>query len=123
MNLDVQTIALNATHHFKDAVSGENMTFSEYDVHGLFGHMQSKVTYEQLKTNNATTMKDKRLFISSTSTFAGSGQYVQHSLARMRRTWDHLKYSIAGIMNMNMFGIPFTGADVCGSLADKKENN
>src|SRR5690348_6142628 len=25
-----------------------------------------------------------------------------------------MRYSIAGIMNMNMFGIPHAGADVCG---------
>lgn len=45
-NLDRSTIALNATHPFEDSVTGRKMTFREYDVHGLFGHMQSKVTYE-----------------------------------------------------------------------------
>jgi len=30
-----------------------------------------------------------------------------------------MKRSIAGIMNMNMFGIPFTGADVCGLSSDE----
>jgi len=33
------------------------------------------------------------------------------------QSWDYLKYSIAGIMNFNMFGIPQTGADVCGTYA------
>jgi alpha-glucosidase (family GH31 glycosyl hydrolase) len=33
-----------------------------------------------------------------------------------------MKYSIAGIMNMNMFGIPHVGADVCGFYGDLKEN-
>jgi alpha-glucosidase (family GH31 glycosyl hydrolase) len=30
-----------------------------------------------------------------------------------------MKKSIAGIMNMNMFGIPFTGADVCGLSSEE----
>jgi alpha-glucosidase (family GH31 glycosyl hydrolase) len=32
------------------------------------------------------------------------------------RTWEDMKYSVAGLMNFNMFGIPHTGADVCGSF-------
>ena len=29
-----------------------------------------------------------------------------------------MRYSIAQLMNFNMFGIPFTGADVCGNRKD-----
>ena len=28
-----------------------------------------------------------------------------------------MKWSIAGVMNMNMFGIPMVGPDVCGFFA------
>ena len=28
-----------------------------------------------------------------------------------------MKYSIAGVMNMNMFGIPMAGPNTCGSIA------
>ena len=86
----------------------------EYDVHSLFGHMQAKVTAEILDSDKSP-LRDRRNLISSTSTFAGSGQYAQHHRAGQRRTWQHLKASIAHMMNFNMFGMPFTGADVCGS--------
>jgi len=43
-NLDNRAISLNATHHY----SKEDKTFMEYDVHPLFGHMQSKASYEIL---------------------------------------------------------------------------
>lgn len=74
-------------------------------------------TYEVL--NNPDYNKntaDYRKMISSTSTFAGTGQYASHFLSSQKRTWNALRTSIAGVMNMNMFGIPFTGADVCGAL-------
>ena len=43
---------------------------------------------------------------------------MQHWLGDNQRTFESMKYSISGIMNMNMFGIPFVGADVCGLSAD-----
>lgn len=81
--------------------------------------MQAKATYEILhnETYNGrnNSLADSRKLITSTSTFAGTGQYAQHHMAKMTRTWEHMKYSIAQLMNFNMFGIPFTGADVCGN--------
>ena len=64
-------------------------------------------------------MKDQRTFLLSRSTFAGSGKYVQHWLGDNHRNWDNMKWSIAGIMNFNMFGIPMVGPDVCGFFEDK----
>jgi alpha-glucosidase (family GH31 glycosyl hydrolase) len=115
-NLDVGTISLNVTHGLQNA---DNTTMKEYDVHGLFGHMQSKVTYEILNDQKSNSGNNRyaglRKFISSTSTFAGTGKYAQHHLQPQLRTWDAQRYSISGIMNFNMFGIPFTGADVCAA--------
>jgi len=72
-NLDYRAISLNATHYY----SKEKKTFTEYDVHPLFGHMQSKETYKILSENswydNENPTADLRKFISSTSTFAGTG--------------------------------------------------
>ena len=66
----------------------------------------------------ADRFKELNQFILSRSTFAGSGQYVQHLLDNYGSTWEDMSYAIAGAMNFNMFGIPFTGADVCGAGAD-----
>jgi alpha-glucosidase (family GH31 glycosyl hydrolase) len=33
-----------------------------------------------------------------------------------------MNYSIAGIMNFNMFGIPHVGADVCGFFGDARND-
>lgn len=121
-NLDHQTISLNATHNGTKNFTLRNITHDQYDVHSLFGHMQSMVTHKIL-TNDSWNGRnnsdhDYRRLISSTSTYAGTGKYAAHNLAKMTRTWEHMKYSIAQIMNFNMFGIPFTGADVCGNRFD-----
>jgi alpha-glucosidase (family GH31 glycosyl hydrolase) len=82
------------------------------------GHMQAKRTYDVLKSAfKETPLNDTRPFIMSRSTFAGSGHYAQHWIAELKRDFSALRQSIAAVMNFNMFGIPFTGADVCGKYA------
>lgn len=70
-NLDTISISLNATH--------PSNGLNQIDVHSLFGHLEGKVTREWFQ--NATGklpagLNNKRPFILSRSTFAGSGQYV-----------------------------------------------
>ncbi len=110
------SLSLNATH-----VDGE----SEYNLHSLFGHaegMQTKRVLSDKTFNPDTPLDDKRTFLLSRSTFAGSGQYVQHWLGDNHRNWDNMRYSIAGVMNFNMFGIPMVGPDTCGFFEDKTLN-
>jgi len=104
-SLDTMAMSTNATH-----VDDDKKIYTEYDVHNLYGYMESKTTFEYF----AQKTIDQRPFTLSRSTFAGSGQYVSHWTGDNDRSYDFMKYSIAGIMNMNMFGIPHTGADVCG---------
>lgn len=68
------------------------------------------------------TQGDNRPFIVSRSTFASSGRFTSHWLGDNYRTWDYMRYSISGIMNMNMFGITHAGADVCGFFGEKLDN-
>lgn len=42
------------------------------------------------------------------------GKYGSTWLGDNHALEKDIEQSIIGIMNMNMFGIPFTGADICG---------
>jgi len=103
------TLSLNGTHSSKSSIGEETL----YNTHSLYGHMEGKATKEFLHSNESV-LPGKRTFLLSRSTFAGSGQYVQHWLGDNHRTWDDMRTSIAGVMNFNMFGIPFVGPDTCG---------
>jgi len=108
-NLDNMSMSLNATH------PANNET--EYNVHSLFGHMESKITREFLLNDTMGPNPKNRTFTLSRSTFPGSGVHTQHWLGQNQRSWEHLTYSIAGVMNFNMFGIPMVGPDTCGYMS------
>lgn len=66
-------------------------------------------------------MSDRRPFILSRSTFVGSGKYTNHWLGDNDSTWKNLRQALIGIIEFNLFGIPFVGSDICGFGQDATE--
>ncbi|GMH45019.1 hypothetical protein BSKO_12976 [Bryopsis sp. KO-2023] len=80
-----------------------------YDSHNLFGLAESITTY-----NSVADITGKRPFILSRSTFPGSGSFVAHWSGDNSADWNNLRWGTVSVLNSNLFGIPFAGADICG---------
>ena len=52
--------------------------------------------------------------LNTRSTFPGAGRYAAHWTGDNAANWENLFFSIAGILNSNMWGISMVGADICG---------
>lgn len=100
IDLNTKTLDLAATHY-----SG----LIEYDVHTLYGmHMA---------INSASYFKDvlnTRPFVISRSSFPSHGRFASKWLGDNFSDFDWMAWSIPGVFNFQMFGIPVIGADICG---------
>jgi alpha-glucosidase (family GH31 glycosyl hydrolase) len=105
--LDTKTVSMDAVHY------GQVL---EYNAHNIFGLLEAQATSNALKE-----LKNQRSFVLSRSTFPGSGQYTAHWLGDNHATYFDLHYSLIGMLNFQMFGVPFVGADICGFIGDTSE--
>ncbi|KAL3875953.1 hypothetical protein ACJMK2_033851 [Sinanodonta woodiana] len=84
-----------------------------YNLHAMYGYGEMVATMSALKK-----ITQKRSIVISRSTFPGSGVHGGHWTGDNKATWDDLMYSVSGIMNFQLFGIPLVGADICGFSGD-----
>ncbi|KAM6168214.1 putative maltase-glucoamylase 2 [Erethizon dorsatum] len=84
-----------------------------YDVHSLYGWSQTRPTYEAVQE-----VTGQRGIVVTRSTFPSSGRWAGHWLGDNTAAWDQLGKSIIGMMEFSLFGIPYTGADICGFFGD-----
>ncbi|KAF8815919.1 hypothetical protein BYT27DRAFT_7186387 [Phlegmacium glaucopus] len=99
--LSIHALATNASH-----AEGQ----AELDVHNLWGMMEEKATHIALQD----IIPNKRPFLISRSTFPSSGRWSGHWLGDNFSLWSYLRYNIAGVLQFQLFQIPFVGADTCG---------
>lgn len=89
----------------------------QYDVHSLYGYSMSIATEKAVEK----VFPNKRSFILTRSTFAGTGRHAAHWLGDNAATWEQMEWSITGMLEFGLFGMPLVGADICGFLYDTTE--
>ncbi|KAG3160530.1 hypothetical protein PI124_g7614 [Phytophthora idaei] len=100
-NLNSATLPMAALHH----------SSLHYNLHSLYGHAQARATHHALNS-----IVNKRSVLLSRSTFSGTGRYAGHWVGDdAKASWEQLRLSISGTLQMNLLGIPLTGPNVCGS--------
>ncbi|KAI0762328.1 glycosyl hydrolases family 31-domain-containing protein [Fomes fomentarius] len=106
--LSAKTVSTNATH-----ANG----LVELDVHNLWGVMEEKATHLGLLDIHP----GKRPFIISRSTFPSSGKWTGHWLGDNISKWRYMYLSIQGMLQFQLFQIPFVGPDTCGFQGNTDE--
>lgn len=92
-----------------EQTDGHGKKYSQYDVHSLYGWSETVATLPA-----ARALDNKRSIVITRSTFPTSGAYSGHWLGDNTAIWSHVKYNIIGMLEFNLFGIPYIGADICG---------
>eukprot|EP00892_Ulva_mutabilis_P001883 jgi/Ulvmu1/11696/UM008_0106.1 len=100
--LGERTVSMGATHHNGAA---------QWDTHNLYGISESIATAAAV-----ASITQRRPFVLSRSTFAGSGAVSAHWTGDNAATWQDLRVSITTALLFNAMGAPVVGADICGFM-------
>jgi alpha-glucosidase (family GH31 glycosyl hydrolase) len=107
VSLNFDTIDLAATHY-----GG----FIENDLHNMYAFYMAQASSSYL-----SSVLNKRPFILSRGSFPGHGRFASKWLGDNYSLYDWMRYSIPGVFNFHIFGIPLIGADICGFSLDTTE--
>eukprot|EP00826_Nyctotherus_ovalis_P021366 TRINITY_DN1688_c0_g1_i11.p1 TRINITY_DN1688_c0_g1~~TRINITY_DN1688_c0_g1_i11.p1 ORF type:complete len:843 (+),score=232.08 TRINITY_DN1688_c0_g1_i11:71-2599(+) len=90
--------------------------YKEFNLHSLWALHQANVT-----SRFFTNVQKRRPFIMTRANFAGIGMFSSKWLGDNHSTWEDMQYSIIGMFNYQLFGIPLVGADICGFIFNTTE--
>jgi oligosaccharide 4-alpha-D-glucosyltransferase len=96
-------------HNLRDL--GHNRLFSSDEVHNIYGHLWTKMLYENYEKH----YPDTRLFSLNRSGFAGSQRYsIFPWSGDVHRSWSGLRAQLPVMLGMSLSGIPYMHSDAGG---------
>ena len=111
-----KTICMDVKHTnvMLPSQSGTGRTEKHYDMHSLYGWSEIKPTMDAC----VAAIGGKRCSVIGRSTYPGAGaQGAGHWLGDNRSAWNHLRQAVIGVQEFSLFGMSYTGTDICGFQA------
>lgn len=96
--------------HRVEAEDGEVRLAPHAEIHNVYGMQNVRATYEGLRR----LQPDERPYVMTRAMFAGTQRYAVSWTGDNRASWEHLKLSVAMILNLGLSGMPYVGADIGG---------
>ena len=111
------SISENSYSVLYNKTNDEKSHLITYNFKPLINLLQTETTYK-----NIIKLKEKKPFILSRSTTLGTGKFSSHWLGDNSVSYNDMKNSLSGIFQFNIYGIPFTGDDICGFQGNSNDN-
>nr|AZA15228.1 sucrase-isomaltase, intestinal [Anisakis pegreffii] len=117
-----QTYAVYLYDH-KDPLSSKTLCMLGRTSHGpLYDTKSIYSLHETQATSYALSrLQRKRPHILTRSSFPSTSRHAGHWLGDNFAHWHSLRASIVAIQDLSIFGVPYVGADICGTIGDASE--
>jgi alpha-glucosidase len=106
-----KTMPLDTVHRI-DEPGFAPRTATHAEVHNVYGMENSRATYEGIRR----LAPDERAYVMTRASFAGGQRYAVTWTGDNSSTWNHLKLSVAMVLNLGLSGFGYSGADVGGYI-------
>lgn len=112
-NIEKETLSLDS-YHYNQSDYFSLPELRELDYHNLNGFMSAFYTSQILKE----ILNITKPFVSTKSTIFGAGNFATQWSGETLFSWSFLKVSITSLFKASLFGLPFSGSDVCSFSND-----
>jgi alpha-glucosidase (family GH31 glycosyl hydrolase) len=102
---------MESYHYSTDEYGKEH--YKQYNLHNIYNYYENKMTHDFIEQK-----LNRRPYVVSRSTSPGCGRHVSKWLGDNFASWTHMRMSIVGMLNFQIFGVPHVGADICGFVGN-----
>ncbi len=98
------TLPLSTLHNL------EGKKGNHAEAHNVYGMNMNRAGYEAMRE----LRPDRRPWLLTRSGWVGVQRYAWHWTADIESSWDALKMTVSGLLNLGISGISFSGSDIGG---------